>query len=418
MPFFSSKQNRHAQVRQVADRPLSNFPIIGLDIGSSAIKIAELKPFGKKWKLLRCGAKPLPPEVVMNGQIKQAEIVIQTIKDLCMEMGITTKRSAISLGGPSVISKLIKVDRMTELDMEDQIALEAEAYIPFDIEDVFLDFQILGHDQDQMDVLLTACKKELLESHTDVVRQAGLEPHICDLDLFCLSNAYRLLLQPHLLQVTQKKEPPKKELLQKTTPKQTIRNPSAVMLVNLGAAFLNIVILHQDGMLGYMRDHSFGSRLLNQESLARYGIAWAEAEKLTIMAGNRAKHTSPDTPSPDIWTENQPTSALVDFQGEIVNPFLDKLHQQIQQAIHFHKTGNPDHTITDLWISGGCALLPELTPFIHQKLVIPVHICQPLINLVPSYKGNARQKATSKKMAPLAPQFMVALGLALRGDRP
>ncbi len=287
-------------------------------------------------------------------QIKQSAIVSQSIKDLLQETGIKTKRTAISLGGSAVITKKIQIAVMTELDLEDQIALEAEEYIPFDIEEVYLDFQIISQDKESMDVLLTACKKDLVNSHTDVVRQAGLDPRICDLDLFCLSNAYQ-----HFIQAEES---------------------GAVILVHVGAALLNIAIMNTHGNPGYIRDHAFGGRLLVSEE------NWL------------ADRSDRDKQHPE----------LVNFQTEIINPFLDQLHQQINQALHFYKTSNPDSSITGVWISGGCALLPGVVPFFVDKLGLPVRIADPFVKL----------KQTTHPMAPLAPRFMVALGLALRGDIP
>ena len=402
-------------MRQVSQHSLAQYPIVGLDIGSSAIKVAEIRPSGKQWHLFRHGIKSLPPEAVMDGQIKQAEIVTQAIKDLLMETAITTKRVAISLGGPSVITKKIQLAVMTELDLEDQIVLEAEEYIPFDIEDVYLDFQIIGQDDKNMDVLLTACKKDLINSHAQVVRQAGLDPRICDLDLFCIANAYQAFIQqpfiPHAVVAGEDAQ------------------NGAVVLVNIGSAFLNIAIIHHSGIPGYIRDYSLGGRQVIQDSQTRYDISVSEAEKLVLMAGNLAQSLVPDSLTQNNSVRDSQHLELVDFQTEIVNPFLEKLLQQIQQAIHFHKTGNPDQAVTGIWISGGCALLPDIASFIGDKFGIPVQMADPFLNLLQTsnkrslgYGGLFANKGEDVKthirqnLQAMAPRFMVALGLALRGD--
>lgn len=411
---------------------LARFPIIGLDIGSSSIKVAEIKPAGKQWHLLHCGIKPLPTDAVVDGQIRQADTVVQAIQDLIAETGITTKRAAISLGGPSVITKKIQLPIMTELDLEDQIVLEAEEYIPFDIEEVCLDFQTMGRGKETMDVLLIACKKELIDSHADVVRQAGLDPRICDLDLFCLSNAYQHFIQrdrahgPYAENRISARRPSRKTLTSPTSEEGDGAEGSAVVLLNLGSALLNIAILHENGIPGYIRDHAFGGRKIVQECQRHYNISQKEAETLPILATNMAQHRLQEAP-----TQGQPPPEWVNFQTEIVHPFLEQLLQQVRQAIQFHKTGNPNQSIAGVWISGGCARLPHIGPFIEERLGVPTHMADPFSTLATPrnrwnlelnnpFKNNGKRSTLPlhPNLEKMATQFMVALGLALRGDIP
>ncbi|MBF0462070.1 MAG: type IV pilus assembly protein PilM [Magnetococcales bacterium] len=356
-------------------------PIVGLDIGSSAIKMAEIQRSGPRWNLLRCGLQPLPPDAVVDGQIKQPDTVTQAIQTLLTTHGVTTKQAAISLGGSSVITKKIQMASLTELELEDQIALEAEEYIPFDIDEVNLDFQILGQNNDTMEILLTACKRELIHGHTEVVRQAGLEPRVCDLDLFCLINAYQAFIQPYAAQ---------------TTP-----GLATVALVNLGATFLNIALVTHQGLPGYIRDHSLGSRQIVQEIKSRLDTTWAEAEQRLIMPEQ--------TP--------QRHSEQADWHAEIITPFLEQVVQQIRQAVSFHKTGNPDQPVTAIYLSGGAARLPQVDTLIQERMEIPVYIATPLANLTHRMGRGKQKSATAPLIAPTDPRFLVALGLALRGER-
>ncbi|MBF0400853.1 MAG: type IV pilus assembly protein PilM [Magnetococcales bacterium] len=376
-------------------------PVVGLDIGFSAIKVAELQRGGKQWSLNRCGIQPLPPEAVVDGQIKQPEVVTQAIRELLAANNITTKQAAISLGGSSVITKKIQMPVMSELELEDQIAMEAEEYIPFDIENVNLDFHILGQNNETMEILLTACKKDLILSHSEAVRQAGLEPLVCDLDLFCLVNAYQTFLQPY-------PQSQARALAFNPSPaeggpsdKQPSREP-VVILVNMGAAFINIAIVTANGLPGYIRDHALGGRQIVHEIKTRQSLPWVEAERMLIMPGEEREHHSESA----------------SWQTELIDPFLEQVVQQIRQAISFHKTGNPDHPVTAVWLAGGCSLLPNATRRIGERLELPLYLADPFANLTHRWCRDKKESPATALLKGMAPRFMVALGLALRGDRP
>ncbi|MEO5348333.1 MAG: type IV pilus assembly protein PilM [Magnetococcus sp. YQC-3] len=383
--------------RKQAPRQAPHRPVVGLDIGSSSIKMAEIRRSGRQWELLHCGVCPLPPDAVVEGQIKQPETVTQAIRELLAANNVTNKQAAISLGGASVITKKIQMTPMTELDLEDQIALEAEEYIPFDIEEVSLDFQIIDQHPESMDVLLTACKKEIVQSHTEVVRQAGLEPRVCDLDLFCLINAYQAFIQPHA-PVT-----PRSPTAENRSGKPATGIPQekqSIALVNMGTNFLNIAIVTNNGLPGYIRDHSLGGRQVINEIKTRHDISWAEAERLLIMPeGAGERHSEP-----------------ANLQTDIVQPFLEQVTQQIRQAINFHRTGNPEQPVAAVALAGGCALWANAAAFIMEHLDLPVQTADPFANLTHRRLQGKQETEKTTPILQMAPRFMVALGLALRGD--
>ena len=203
-------------------------------------------------------------------------------------------------------------------------------------------------------------------------------------------------------------------------------------MVNLGSTFLNTAILNHNGTPGYIRDYSFGSRQIIHESQTRYNISLEEARQLTIMAGNATQRLTSNQPAGNKQPSDKTTDSKTiiepdDFKEEIVYPFLDQLLQQIRQAISFHKTSNPDQAANEVWISGGCALFPDIAPFIGEKLGMPVQIADPFSNLIKTkrtYMGHGKRfsgktkttQARHQALSFLAPQFMIALGLALRGD--
>ncbi|MBF0370710.1 MAG: type IV pilus assembly protein PilM [Magnetococcales bacterium] len=346
-------------------------PIVGLDIGSGAIKAVELKPAGKQWRLHRFGMKPLAPEAVVNGQIKDMEGVTQAIRDLMAEKKFSTKRVATAVSGSAVIVKKIQLGIMPELELEDQISLEAEEYIPFDIEEVHLDFQILGNDGENMDVLLSACKKDAVNNRLEALETAGLHAAVCDLDLFCIANAYDQILKP-----------------------QAPEEEETVALVNVGAALTNLTILHNSDPL-FTRDLMFGSATLTKEIQQRYGLSSEEAERLKcVTAENSADN--PTIPR--------------DLQTEAITPFLEQLMRQVGQSLDFFKGTNPQQPINALLLSGGGGMTGGIVKLMTEHSGLQVRLVDPLLGLKAG--RSARKSLEFQKMAP---SFMVAVGLALRG---
>lgn len=209
--------------------------VIGLDIGASSIKVVQLAQSKKGTELKTFGVLPLAPEVIVDGAIMDAEVVVDTIKQAVKEFKAKGKYAAISVAGHSVIVKKIIVADMSRQELEGAIETEAQQYIPFDIEDVNVDFQILESNESlesgEMAILLVAVKKEKVEEHIQLIREASLDPIVVDVDAFALENAYELNyeLEPDLV----------------------------VGLVDIGASTMNINIL-QDGVSSFVRDISIG----------------------------------------------------------------------------------------------------------------------------------------------------------------
>ncbi|MBF0428570.1 MAG: type IV pilus assembly protein PilM [Magnetococcales bacterium] len=354
--------------------------IVGLDIGTASIKAVELRRAGKGWNLHRIGFKSLPPKAVTNGKIKDKEIVVQLLRDLWTEARFGSKRVAIAVGGPSVIIKRIQLPLMTELDLEDQISLEAEEHIPFDIEDVYLDFQILGRTGEQMDVLLSACKKELVDNRLEAPREAGLNPVLCDLDLFCVANAFESFCMPTA----------KKPQAKKTPPPEKGEKGEATALINIGSAHLNVAII-ANGMPDFTRDHAFGSERMVQEIMQNQGISF-EAAELLIQQHKESQNSA--------WPPENRTP--------IVQSFLDQLGNLVKQSVEFYQTGHTNQAVSTIYLSGGCAILPEMVSTLNEFLNLPVRTANPL--------AGVHGKIPTTVPAETSPSFMVAMGLAVRGD--
>ncbi|MBF0193901.1 MAG: type IV pilus assembly protein PilM [Magnetococcales bacterium] len=361
-------------------------PIIGLDIGTTAIRAVEIRPVGSSWRLHRWGNQPIPPEAVVDGKIKNSEEVVSALQTLFAKTGFSTKRVALSVGGPSVVIKSIQLPLMTEMDLEDQISLEAEEHIPFGIDDVHLDFQILNQDEENMNVLLTACKKESLDAYLKVVDEAGLIASVCDLDICCLVNAHDAFISPGAFTPNKKAKKPKKKAVKGDEIKVA---PQVVLLVNCGGSYLNVVILI-DGLPAFTRDYVFGIRQLLKQIADELEIPINEAEKL-LKGGN--------TPEQKKVLEEQ------------LPPFEDQLASTIKQSIDFFSKSNPNLPVTNLFLSGPSTHIDGIEQRLLEKLAIQVVCCNPISGLK---SGSGKGYVPMPKE--MASRFIVALGLALRGD--
>ncbi|MBF0294117.1 MAG: type IV pilus assembly protein PilM [Magnetococcales bacterium] len=358
-------------------------PTVGLDIGTTSIKAVELRRSGSGWNLHRIGVKPLPPKSVVGGKIKDKATVTQAIRDLWSEARFSGKRAAISVGGASVIIKKIQLPTMTELDLEDQISTEAEEHIPFDIDEVYLDFQILSHGAESMDVLLSACKKEVVDNRLEAPREAGLDPVLCDLDIFCVANAVETLC------LSGKKTQP----IKKPAKGEKLEPSPATMLVNAGHTHLNLAVT-VNGWPDFTRDHTFGGDKMIQEIIQAHDLSAEEAEHMLIH-GRDAR----DRPWPAASRE------------VVVHAFLEQLSNLVKQSLDFFNAGHPAQKVGELYLSGGCAMLPEAIPFLNRMLNLPVRTANPFARMT----GHAGLRALGPERAP---EFLVAAGLALRGDAP
>ncbi|MBF0212083.1 MAG: type IV pilus assembly protein PilM [Magnetococcales bacterium] len=364
-------------------------PIVGLDIGTSAIKAVELRGSGRKWSLHRIGWKALPPKAVTGGKVKDKEVVVQALRELWTEARIGCKRVAIGVGGQSVILKRIPLALMSEMDLEDQLALEAEEHIPFDIEEVYLDFQILERGAEQMEVLLAACKKELVDNRLEATREAGLNPVLCDLDLFSMANAYDIFSAVGDGQVKHKNTGKSKTT---AAPPEKGEKIPATALVNAGASHLSVAIL-VNGLPESTRDHAFGGERLLQELQQNASCSFEEADRMIRLGTD---------------TQGRPWSA--ESRDPLVQAFLEQMGTLIRQSMDFHLAGHPNQQITSVQVGGGCAPLAELPDTLESLLNLPVRVITPWSGL----HGSLPPQLDPKN----APGYLVALGLALRGDAP
>lgn len=346
--------------------------IIGLDIGSSSIKIVKLKGSGKNFQLEKFGIQPLASELIVDGTIMDAGMVVEAIKTLLSEQKVKATAAAISLSGNAVIVKKITLPQMTEDELAESIKWEAEQYIPFDINDVNVDFQILGpasgtEGQPQINVVLVAVKNDKLNDYMSLVTEAGLDPLIVDIDAFALENMYGI--------------------------NYDLSHGEITALINIGASVMNINIL-KDGTFAFARDISIGGNRYTETIQKELGLSYEEAEK--AKKGETVEGVQPD--------EAQ----------RVVDTVSSELAAEITRSFDFFRTTSAHENIDKILIGGGCAMLNGLAPFLTDKLGVGVEVINPFKNI----------KINPKEFDPeyiqhIAPAASVAVGLAIRrlGDK-
>ena len=345
-------------------------PVVGLDIGSSAVKAVELKPAGKGWKVAAFGSEPVPPDSIVDGAIIDSSAVADAIKRLFSNKAFKTKEVAASLSGNAVIVKKISLPAMTEAELGESIQWEAEQYIPFDIQDVNLDYQILNAagEGGQMDVLLVAAKKEKIADYTGVISQAGKTPVIVDIDAFALQNAF--------------------EVNYGFDPNQV------VVILNAGASAININILTGD-MSVFTRDISMGGNAYTEAVQKELNLPFDTAEAL------KKGHPPVDGP------------AFEDVRP-VLHAMTENVLLEVQKTFDFFKaTASSDH-IHRIVLSGGASRVDGFAETLHERFGTPVEQFDP-------FKKVAFEPARLGIQDPesVVPTAAVAVGLALRksGDR-
>lgn len=347
-------------------------PVVGLDIGSSAIKLLQLKASKKGYVLEKFGIKTIDPELIVDGAVMDAGRVVDALKDLLREQAVKAKDAVISVSGHSVIVKKINVPPMTEEELEESIKWEAEQYIPFDVNDVNLDFHILpageGADgKETMTVILAAVKKDRLSEYTSLVMEAGLNPVVVDVDAFTLENVY--------------------DMAYGTT------GSEVVALVNVGASVMNIHIV-KGGNFSFTRDVSTGGNRYTETIQRDLNVSYEVAER--AKRGESVGGVDP--------------SALAD----VINTMNGELAAEIGRSFDYFRSTSTQETIDRVLLSGGTAKIDGLAPFLSERLGVPVELMDPFRNV----KINPKV-VDPDFIAEVGPQATVAVGLAIRrpGDR-
>lgn len=339
--------------------------VVGLDIGSSAMKLVELKERKGDFQLLRLGIEPLSPEAIVDGSIMDSSLVVDAIHKLNDATGTKNQNYATSLSGHSVIIKKIQMPAMQAADLAEQIQWEAEQYIPFDINDVRLDYVVLSEGEpgrENMDVLLVAVKRDKVNDYVSVISQTGKVPSLVDVDVFAVQNCYEI--------------------------NYDIDPRRVVALVNMGAGVSNINILAR-GSTVFWRDVGFGGNQFTEALQREFNLSFEQAELL-----KRGEATE--------------RVAAADAR-RVLDAVSAELAGELQKTFDFFASTSAEGPVDELVLSGGCALTPNLQQILRDRFGVPVELMDPLRRI------HFRESDFDRDwLRSISPMLAVAVGLAIR----
>lgn len=341
--------------------------LLGIDISSTSIKLLELSRSGKGYRVESYSVEPLPPSSVVEKNITDVELVAEAISRAVKKSGSKAKSAACAVAGSAVITKIISLPSdLTEDEMESQIQVEADQYIPYPLEEVRLDFEILqpsATEPGQVDVLLAASRSDNVDVRVAAIELAGLKAEIIDVEAFALENSVRLLLQQN-------------EIVDQT---QTIA------VIDVGATMTTLSVLDNLNII-YTREQVFGGRQLTEDIQKRYGLSYEEAGLAKKQGG---------------LPEN--------YEQDVLEPFREAMSQQINRALQFfYASSNNIDAVDHIVLAGGCASTEGIVELIEAKTGATVNIANPFQDM-PLASG-VRSEALNND----APAMMIACGLALR----
>ena len=340
--------------------------VLGLDISSTAIKLLELGQVGDRFRVESYAVEPLPANSVIEKNIADVEAVGEAIKRAVKRSASRTKLAAVAVAGSAVITKIIAMPAsLTEDDMEQQIELEADQYIPYPLEEVNLDFEMIGpseNDPERIDVLLAASRSENVDIRVAAIELAGLKAKIVDVEAYAMENAFSLLI-PQL-------------------PEQGIDQTIAV--IDIGATMTTLNVMH-DRKTIYTREQVFGGKQLTEEIQRRYGLSYEEAGMAKRQGG------LPDN-----------------YVPEVLEPFKDAMTQQVSRSLQFFYGSSQYNNVDHIVLAGGSAMIPGIDEMIANKLGVHTSVANPFTNMTLASRVKAQSLSND------APALMIAAGLAMR----
>ena len=344
--------------------------IIGLDIGCSSIKLVELREDKNGYKLQNLAISPLPPEAIVDGALMDSVTIIDTIRDAIAASKTKTKDAVTSVSGHSVIVKKISLPLMTEAELEESIQWEAERYIPFDVNDVNIDFQIFGsapENPEVMDVVLVAAKKDIINDYVSVLMESGLNPVIIDTDSFALENMLAISYE--------------------------IGKGETVAIANVGASVTNINII-RNNISAFTRDVFKGGNQITEEIQRQLHVDHEEAENIKV--GTKVDLTS---------------QTIIQ---NVLKTASESLANEIGNSIEFFQSTTTYEKIAKLYLSGGGSKIKGFDIILQQQVGIPVEVVNPFKKI--DYSGRNFDMEYLREIGPI---MAVGVGLASRkvGDR-
>lgn len=342
-------------------------PMLGIDIGTSSVKVVELAKSGSKVSVVSAANVSLPANVVVDKKIVDSEKLVDAIRRAVRVSRTKAKRAAVCVPGSAVITRNLDLPAPSnnEDDLESLLLAEAEQYIPYSLDEVAIDFSVIGESENNpgtSHVLLAACRKEAVDDLETVLGQAGLTAGIVDVEPFCIERIYPILAG-HVAEDGQ----------------------GLVAVVDVGYTDMTINILDA-GKTSFTREEPFGSRQLIEEIQRRYGLSPSEA-----------------------ITAEQEGDLPEDYESEVLAPFRDLLAQQISRSLQFFYSSTQAGSVDCIIVSGGAASDPSLANLVEEKVEVPVYTANPFLDM------KINSSIDSISLARDASLYLVATGLALRG---
>jgi type IV pilus assembly protein PilM len=335
---------------------------VGLSIGTSSIKLVELKRTGKTWKLLHFGIVQLPEDAIVNREIINQITVVDSIKTLVSQIKLKNKSVCTALSGTSLIVKKMTVEITSKKEIQDQVFWEAEQYLPFDVQEVVMDYDVIGEPRDhKVDVMLVAVKGSVLESYIVCVEDAGLRAKLVDVDYFAMQNVFEA--------------------------NYPIRSTESAAIVDIGASSLKISIVH-NGVPVFTKDSSIGGKNLTAEIQKNLNLSYFDAETLKISGQG---------------------GAMPQEVGELIHIMCENFSTEIKRAVDFYNASSSGAPVAYILLTGGSSRLPNLPRIIEERVGLPTQIMNPF-NAI-TYDPTV---FTADYLNSIAPIAAIPIGLALR----
>ncbi len=342
-------------------------PLFGLDISSSAVKMLEIVDAGKgAFRVERYAIEPLPKDAVVDGNINNLEVVTEAVKRGHKRLATRTKHVAMAVPSGAVITKKIIVAAgLREEELEVQVETEANQYIPFALEEVNLDFQVIGpspSNPEEQEILIAATRKEKVEDRVAVAESAGLKTLVMDVESYAQMAALGMVVR---------------------------QLPGAgkdqnVAIVDVGANVMNVSVVRNEQSV-YTREQAFGGNQLTADLTSRYGMSVEEAENAKRAGG-----------LPD------------DFESEVLRPFMENLSMEVQRALQFFFTSTSYSQVDHILLAGGSSVIPGLDEVVQSRTQVPTVVSNPFAAMQTS------PRIQLKRLMQDAPSLIVACGLAMR----
>jgi type IV pilus assembly protein PilM len=340
-------------------------PVLGLDISSTTVKLLELSHTGERYRVESYGVSSLPVDAVIEKNVNDVDGVANAIRNVINQSKTKLKTVAAAVAGSSVITKIVDMPSgLTQDDMETQLTLEADQYIPYPLEEVAIDFEIQGPSPEsdgQVEVLLAACRRETIDARVEAIEGAELMPKIMDVEAYAMERAFMLVRN-----------------------QLDIDDENTVAVVDIGATMTTLSVL-TNGQTIYTREQLFGGKQLTDEIMRRYGLPVEEAGLAKKQGG-----------LPD------------DYEPEVLEPFKDAVVQQVARSLQFFFSSSQYNDVDYIVMAGGVSSMEGLDELVQGKLGTPATFANPFADMAISSKVNAVALSSD------APALMIACGLALR----